>query len=123
MVVSSHEKLAVNHRRPSRSGDLREMIRPYAHLNVISLLICFRLNVFFFNLYMTVQFVASVVATFTIIFLLGVLCMRWQIFIEYRSVIRSAHNRVHKAPCHTVVARRPPKSFWVCSVFAWQIRR
>lgn len=59
---------------------------------------------------MTVQFVARVVATFTIIFLLGCFCMSWQIFIGYRNIIRSAHNRPHKAPCHTVVERRmrPP---------------
>lgn len=55
---------------------------------------------------MTVQFVARVVATFTIIFLLGCFCMSWQIFIGYRNIIRSAHNRPHKAPCHTVVGRR-----------------
>ena len=52
------------------------------------------------------QFVARVVATFTIIFLLGCFCMSWQIFIGYRNIIRSAHNRPHKAPCHTVVGRR-----------------
>lgn len=55
---------------------------------------------------MTVQFVASVVATFTIIFLLERFCMSWQIFIGYWNIIRSAHNRPHKAPCHTVVGRR-----------------
>lgn len=55
---------------------------------------------------MTLQFLACVVATFTIIFLLGCFCMSWQIFIGYRNIIRSAHNRPHKAPCHTVVGRR-----------------
>lgn len=56
---------------------------------------------------MTVQFAARVVVgTFTIIFLLGCFCMSWQIFIGYRNIIRSGHNRPHKAPCHTVVGRR-----------------
>lgn len=35
---------------------------------------------------MTEQFVAGVVATFTIIFLLGCFCMSWQIFIGYRTL-------------------------------------
>lgn len=56
------------------------------------------------------QFVARVVATFTIILLLGCFCMSWQIFIGYRNIIRFAHNRPHKAPCHTLVGRR------MCSV-------
>lgn len=68
---------------------------------------------------MTVQFVVCVVATFTIIFLLGCFCMSWQIFIGYRNIIRSAHNRPHKAPCHTVVGRRMrlrrPRVFFLCS--------
>lgn len=50
---------------------------------------------------------ARVVATFTIILLLGCFCMSWQIFIGYRNIIRSAHNRPHKAPCHTLVGWAP----------------
>lgn len=66
---------------------------------------------------MTAQFVAEAgVATFTIIFLLGRFCMSWQIFIGYRNIIRSAHNRPHKAPCHTLVGRRtrrPTRAFFL----------
>lgn len=76
----------------------------------LAVLLPLTLHVFFliyiYQRDMTVQFVACFVATFTIIFLLGCFCMSWQIFIGYRNIIRSAHNRPHKAPCHTVVGRR-----------------
>lgn len=89
----------------------------------VSALICFRSEtlgraraflscsvlIYIYRRDMTLQFVAGVVATFTIIFLLGRFCMSWQIFIGYRSIIGSAHNRPHKAPCHTVVGRPMPR--------------
>lgn len=93
-----------------------------AHLNAVPILICFHprgalavlltltkhvfILIYIYQRDMTVQFVACFVVTFTIIFLLGCFCMSWQIFIGYRNIIRSAHNRPHKAPCHTVVGRR-----------------